>query len=111
MANTGGQVPDRIESLSLRAKEAVEEGGGHSALGRALLELVRDMEGQLDVGVGRLEQDTANLPPGASGNPGFADLTTEAAYIAGQRKVLERVMETLLATGEVFHSPNDRNPE
>jgi hypothetical protein len=64
-----------------------------ASLAGALLELVRDTEAGLDIKANRLACDAHTLP--RDDQDRLAEITTEAAYVAGQRDTLGRVIEVI----------------
>jgi hypothetical protein len=69
---------------------------GSACLASELLNFVRGKEAQLDVEAGRLAADAAALPlDGPDRQKGMDQLETEAAYTAGQRRILEHLIGAL----------------
>ena len=55
--------------------------------------MVRDTEAGLDIKANRLACDAHTLP--RDNQDRLAEITTEAAYVAGQRETLERVVKVI----------------
>lgn len=101
------EVPNFRASTDKGVDIGVESHSGPGELGRSVLDMIRDAEGQLDVTTDLLRGAAEAWP---TDERMASYLETTAAFVAGQRSILEKLMQTIVEVGVAPPPKNLQTP-